>query len=96
MQIGKVDFPRFGGEDLQGWMYKCDHVLAIEDTPELEKLRYAGVYLVGDALQWHWSYMKTRRMSVINLSWPEYVRAITSQFWDALLEDAMEELTSLI
>lgn len=26
-RIEKVDFPMFGGEDLQGWLYICDHLV---------------------------------------------------------------------
>lgn len=55
MRIGKVDFPKFGSEDLQGWMYRCEHLFAMDETPEADKLRYDVVHL-----EWHQSYMRTR------------------------------------
>lgn len=80
MRIGKVGFPNFGGEDLQGWVYRCDHFFAMDDTPESEKLRFVVVHLEGDALQWHQSYMRTCRLFMMDLSWPSYVRLLLLGF----------------
>lgn len=51
MRVGKVNFPKFGGEYLQGWLYRCSHFFAIDETPGLEKLRYDVVHLEGGSLQ---------------------------------------------
>ncbi|XP_076907379.1 uncharacterized protein LOC143563805 [Bidens hawaiensis] len=95
MRIGKVDFPKFNGEDVQGWLYRCEHFFAIDETPDNLKLRHAVIHLEGDAIQWHRSYMKTRNATVAELPWEEYVRAISSRFSDSMFEDPLEEIASL-
>ncbi|KAD4585752.1 hypothetical protein E3N88_23353 [Mikania micrantha] len=59
-QFAKVEFPKFDGTDVEGWLYRCEHFFTIDETPERLKLRYAAVHLEGRALQWHQSYIKTR------------------------------------
>nr|GEW80832.1 Ty3/gypsy retrotransposon protein [Tanacetum cinerariifolium] len=60
------------------------------------KLRYAVIHLEGDAIQWHRAFMKTRGATVAELTWENYVRAISSRFSNAMFEDPMEEIASLI
>nr|GEY14246.1 hypothetical protein [Tanacetum cinerariifolium] len=60
LRIGKIDFPMFSGDDVEGWVYHCEQLFAMDETPEGMKLRYAVVHLEGDALQWHQAYLRTR------------------------------------
>nr|GEW41657.1 hypothetical protein [Tanacetum cinerariifolium] len=39
LQIGKIDFPKFSGDDVKGWVYHCEHFFAMDETPEGMKLR---------------------------------------------------------
>lgn len=39
----KVDFPRFSGEDLRGWLYKCENFFELDGTPWDMKVRVATV-----------------------------------------------------
>ena len=36
-QIGarftKIEFPRFDGDGLEGWLFKCDHFFQVDHTP---------------------------------------------------------------
>ncbi|XP_076919635.1 protein LATERAL BRANCHING OXIDOREDUCTASE 1-like [Bidens hawaiensis] len=95
MRIGKVNFPKFNGEDVQGWLYRGEHFFAIDETPDNLKLRHAVIHLEGDVIQWHRSYMKTRNATVAKLPWEEYVRAISSRFSNSMFEDPLEEIASL-
>ncbi|KAF5783699.1 putative nucleotidyltransferase, Ribonuclease H [Helianthus annuus] len=94
-RIGKIEFPKFSGEDVEGWVYRCEHFFAMDDTPPDSKLRCAAVHLEGDALQWHRAFMKTRNATVAEVPWDEYVRSISARFSDALFEDPLEEMASL-
>lgn len=94
-RLGRLDFPKFNGEDVEGWVLKCNHFFDVDHTAEHMKLHYAIVSLEGKALQWHQGYLKSHDQPVENISWDEYVRSITTRFSLSLLEDAMEELKNL-
>nr|GEY38514.1 hypothetical protein [Tanacetum cinerariifolium] len=79
LRIGKIDFPKFSGDDVEGWVYRCEHFNAMDETPEGMKLRYAVVHLEGDALQWHRAYLRTRNATVAEIQWDEYVNLTESQ-----------------
>nr|GEX42047.1 hypothetical protein [Tanacetum cinerariifolium] len=68
LRIGKIDFPKFSGDDVEGWVYRCEHFFAMDETPEGMKLRYAVVHYEGDALQWHRAYLRTRNATVAEKS----------------------------
>ena len=95
-RIGKIDFPKFSGDDVEGWVYRCEHFFSMDDTPDDSKLRCAAVHLEGDALQWHRAYLKTRNATVAEVPWADYVRSISARFSDAMFEDPMEEIASLV
>ncbi|XP_076890181.1 uncharacterized protein LOC143541176 [Bidens hawaiensis] len=95
LRIGKVEFPKFSGEDVEGWVYRCEHFFALDETPDETKLRCAAVHLEGDALQWHRAFLKTRNATVSEVPWDDYVRSISARFSSALFEDPLEEIASL-
>nr|GEY57957.1 hypothetical protein [Tanacetum cinerariifolium] len=95
LRIGKIDFSKFSGDDVEGWVYRCEHFFAMDETPEGMKLRYVVVHLEGDALQWHLAYLHTRNATVAEIQWDEYVRSISARFSNAMFEDPLEELASL-
>lgn len=66
-RFGKVEFPRFNGDDVESWLLRCDHFFQVDETPDNMKLKYAIIHLEGDAMQWHQSYMKTRGCAIQDL-----------------------------
>ncbi|XP_076947035.1 uncharacterized protein LOC143618840 [Bidens hawaiensis] len=95
LRIGKVEFPKFSGEDVEGWVYRCEHFFTLDETPDETKLRCAVIHLEGDALQWHRAFLKTWNATVSEVPWDDYVRSISSRFSSALFEDPLEEIASL-
>nr|GEX59048.1 hypothetical protein [Tanacetum cinerariifolium] len=95
MRIGKVEFPRFSGMDVEAWIYRCEYFFTIDETTKMMKQRYAIIYLEGDTIQWHQAFMKTRGATVAELSWTNYARAIPTRFSNAMFEYPMEEIASL-
>nr|CAD1842592.1 unnamed protein product [Ananas comosus var. bracteatus] len=49
----KVEFPRFDGMNLKGWVYRCEQFFEIDGTEEGAKVKLATIHLEGKALQWH-------------------------------------------
>ncbi|KAG8378560.1 hypothetical protein BUALT_Bualt08G0149600 [Buddleja alternifolia] len=89
-----VEFPRFNGEDLIGWIFRCEQFFEVDETPFDSKVRLVAVHLEGKALQWHQVYMKSRLTRDVPL-WKEYVRALHNRFGTLLYEDPMAELMNL-
>lgn len=65
-RFSKVEFPKFAGEDVLGWIYKCENFFDIDATTETTKVKIASFHLEGKALLWHQSFMKGLR----NGEWP--------------------------
>jgi len=59
-RLSKIDFPRFDGEDVQGWIYKCEQFFEVKGTNDNVKVRIASIQLNGKALLWHQSFIKSR------------------------------------
>ncbi|XP_042038066.1 uncharacterized protein LOC121783946 [Salvia splendens] len=90
----KVGFPIFAGEDLAGWILRCDHFFAVDLIPEDSKVRLAVINFEGRALQWfqNWSKYQDRAMTT---PWPLFLQALEARFGDQLLGDPMTELLAL-
>jgi len=50
-RYSRIDFPKFSGEDLRGWVYRCEQFFEYEDTTEESKVKVVAIYLEGRALQ---------------------------------------------
>ena len=92
-RLSKVDFPRFDGEDVQGWIYKCEQSFELENTADTVKVKLASIQLSGKALAWHQSFMKSRNR--VWPSWKEHKEAITIRFGTQPFDDPLAELMKL-
>ena len=90
----KVDFPQFSGEDLSGWLYKCQQFFEVDNTPPESRVRLAAINLNGRALQWHQNWVKYKRGGEV-VTWDAYVKALEDRFGDQRTGDPMAELLSL-
>ncbi|XP_042013895.1 uncharacterized protein LOC121762165 [Salvia splendens] len=90
----KVGFLIFFGEDLAGWILRCDHFFTVDLTPEESKVRLVVINFEGRALQWfqNWSKYQDQSMST---PWPLFLQALEARFGDQLLGDPMTELLAL-
>lgn len=59
-RLGRLDFPKFNGEDPEGWLYKCNHFFSEDKTPANMKLHFAVINLEGIALQWHQGFITSQ------------------------------------
>jgi len=93
-RLSRIDFLRFDGEDVQGWVYRCEQFFEVHNTAENLKVKIASIHLSSKALLWHQSVMKHRSES----GWPrweEYKMAITTRFGAKLFDDPLAELMKL-
>ncbi|KAG8386982.1 hypothetical protein BUALT_Bualt03G0205200 [Buddleja alternifolia] len=93
-RFSQIEFPKFRGEDLRGWIYRCEQFFEVDDTPPDAKVKIAAVHLEGKALQWHQIFMKNRLTREVP-QWGEYVRALNDRFGTLLYENPMSELVNL-
>ncbi|KAD1690211.1 hypothetical protein E3N88_42456 [Mikania micrantha] len=91
----KMEFPKFNGENVEGWLYKVEHFFMIDSTPEHLKVRYAIVHLEDMALLWHQSFVQSRGGTIEEMGWVEYKKFITLRFAEVLGQDAMGSLANL-
>ncbi|GJS91882.1 reverse transcriptase [Tanacetum coccineum] len=76
-RLAKVKFPKFNGDDVLGWIFKCDKFFLIDNTLEEEKVKIIYVHLFDKALLWHRQLIKTKGE---NISWTDYKDVIALRF----------------
>ena len=64
-RLSKIDFPQSNGENVQGWIYKCEQFFEVEGSTKNVKVKLASIKLNGKALLWHQSFIRSR-----NGAWP--------------------------
>ena len=52
-RLSRIDFPKFEGEDVQGWVYKCEQFFELDVIAEGKRVKIAVIHLTGRALVWH-------------------------------------------
>ena len=78
-RLSRIELPRFNGEDVQGWIYRCEQFFGIDNTVENLKVKIASIHLYEKALLWHQSFMKNwdeREWP----PWEEYKDVVAMQF----------------
>ena len=56
----KLDFPRFNGDDMTGWIYREEQYFSLHKYFDVNKVPLASFHLEHESLQWfHW-YIKAR------------------------------------
>ncbi|GJZ62090.1 gypsy/ty3 retroelement polyprotein [Tanacetum coccineum] len=86
-----MEFPKFHGEDVNGWMFRVKQFFAIDAVGEANKIKLVSIHLYDRALTWHMQFIKTHGKAV---TWVEYEEAVLKRFGDAN-EDPMAELKNL-
>ncbi|GJY42186.1 retrotransposon-related protein [Tanacetum coccineum] len=87
-RLAKVEFPKFQGDDVRGWAFKCDQFFLIDNTPAEEKVKIVSVHLSDKALLWHRQFISNNGD---NVGWEVYKAAIIQRF-GSVFEDPMAAL----
>nr|GEV35960.1 hypothetical protein [Tanacetum cinerariifolium] len=90
-RLGKMEFPKFHGEDVKGWIFRVKQYFAIDAVGEGDKIKLVSIHLYERALTCHLQFIKNHGEAV---TWAEYEEAVLKRFGDAN-EDPMAELKNL-
>lgn len=44
-RISKLDFPKFNGDDVIGWLYRCNHYFKVDAVPDQVKVDLARIQI---------------------------------------------------
>nr|GEW76573.1 hypothetical protein [Tanacetum cinerariifolium] len=89
--LAKIEFPKFSGDDVKGWVFRCERFFFIEQTLDLEKVTLISIHLYDKVLLWHSQFVRTHGN---NVGWNEYKQAILTRFGKGY-DDPMFELKNL-
>lgn len=87
----KLSFPKFGGEDPTGWIYKVDQYFYFKDIAPDQEVQLASFYLEGIALQWHRWLIEFKGL----LTWSEFTQAMLQPFAPTDYKDLSKALSRL-
>lgn len=94
-RLTKMEFPKFLGTNVEGWLCHVEHFYSIDATTDDEKVRMAVEHIDDIALLWHQSFVKSRGGSIDGISWLEYKTFIANRFATVIGPDAMGALASI-
>nr|GEV52932.1 putative zinc finger, CCHC-type [Tanacetum cinerariifolium] len=90
-RMTKIDFPKFSGKDVRGWIFRCEQFFLIDSIAEDQKVRLLCVHLFDKALLWHRQLLKVHEETV---TWPVYRDAIMQRF-GTVFDDPMSKLKNV-
>ncbi|PIN02885.1 hypothetical protein CDL12_24600 [Handroanthus impetiginosus] len=89
-----MEFPKFSGEDLKCWLFVCEQFFDVARTPLNLRVKLTSIHLVGETLQWHQVFIKSR-LTMTLPSWEEYIQVINKRFGGQMVTDPIIELMHL-
>ena len=90
-RMSKIDFPKFNGEDVKGWVFRCRQFFRIDNVPEEMKIQMAAMHVYDRALTWHEQFIKRYGEES---SWELYEEEVLKRFGMAF-DDPLVELKNL-
>ncbi|GKC56058.1 reverse transcriptase [Tanacetum coccineum] len=57
-RLAKIEFPKFSGDDVKGWIYRCNQFFKIDGIKERDKIQLASMHVYDKALIWHQQFCK--------------------------------------
>ncbi|PKA46982.1 putative mitochondrial protein [Apostasia shenzhenica] len=91
-RLPKIEFPKFSGDNVMGWVFRCEQFFEISQTPQEWKVKLASIYLDGIALEWHQNFSRSNPTPI---GWGVYKEAIKERFGETAYDDPMYELSIL-
>ncbi|GKB12369.1 hypothetical protein Tco_0846292, partial [Tanacetum coccineum] len=90
-RMNKLEFPKFHGDDVQGWMFRAKQFFSIDNVQEDDKIKIVLIHMYDRTLGWNLQFMRNHGD---NVTWAVYEKAILKRFW-GLDDDPMAELKNL-
>ncbi|GKB01764.1 hypothetical protein Tco_0829808 [Tanacetum coccineum] len=57
-RLAKIEFPNFSGDDVKGWVFRCDQFFVMKQTPEMDNVPLISIHLYDKALLWHSQFVR--------------------------------------
>nr|GEV41428.1 putative mitochondrial protein [Tanacetum cinerariifolium] len=57
-RIEKIEFPKFNGDDVKGWLFRCNQFFKIDDVDDRDKVELVSIHVYDKALIWHQQFCK--------------------------------------
>ncbi|GJX92125.1 RNA recognition motif domain, eukaryote, nucleotide-binding alpha-beta plait domain protein [Tanacetum coccineum] len=73
----RIEFPRFGGDDVKGWLFRSEHYIQVNNIPYESKVNFIATHLFGIALLWHGQILKIMGK---DMAWVIYKDLILQRF----------------
>ncbi|GJV36444.1 retrotransposon-related protein [Tanacetum coccineum] len=86
----KVEFPKFSGDDVKGWIFMCEQFFDIDDILE-HHVKLIYVHLFDIALLWHKQFIRLNSEAV---SWNVYKKGILQRF-GTVFDDPISEMRKI-
>ncbi|KAG7575531.1 Retrotransposon gag domain [Arabidopsis thaliana x Arabidopsis arenosa] len=93
-RIGKVDFPRFDGNQARDWLFQVEEFFEVDHTPQDMKVKMAAIHFNGKAATWHRSLLHTPGTKRVLRDWEAYKLELLDRF-ENVLDDPISELKQL-
>ena len=90
-RMGKLEFPKFHGDDVQGWLFRVKQFFDVDNVHAADKIKMVSIHLYDRALTWHLQFIKAQGEEV---EWAVYEEAVLKRF-GSVNEDPMAELKNL-
>ncbi|GJU46257.1 retrotransposable element Tf2 [Tanacetum coccineum] len=90
-RLTKLDFPKFSGDDVKGWIYRCNQFFQLDNVADNQKVKIASIHLHDKALDWHRNF---ERRNGLEVTWERYSEEVLQRF-GPIVEDPMADLKNL-
>nr|GFA94747.1 gypsy/Ty3 retroelement polyprotein [Tanacetum cinerariifolium] len=87
----KIEFPKFSGDDVKDWVYKCKQFFQIDRVADGTKVQLASMHMFDAALVWYQQYVKKYPN---NTQWEHFEVDVVKRF-GFLYDDPIVELKNL-
>ncbi|GKE44531.1 hypothetical protein Tco_1471815 [Tanacetum coccineum] len=87
----KIEFPKFSGDDVKDWVYRCKEFFWVDGVANERKVQLASMHMFGADLVWYQQYMKKYSD---NIPWEHFEVEVVKRF-GVLYDDPIVELKNL-
>ncbi|GJU00585.1 putative mitochondrial protein [Tanacetum coccineum] len=87
----KIEFPKFSGDNVKDWVYRCKQFFQIDGVVDGRKVQLASMHMFDAALVWYQQYVKKYTE---NTPWEHFEVEVVKRF-GVLYDDPIVELKNL-
>jgi len=85
----RLDFPKFSGEEPNGWIYHANQYFTYHQTNPHHRVLLASFHMEGKTLTWFQDLEASGSIT----SWDGFTQSLLTRFGPSILDDPIETLT---